>query len=332
MHKTRSIVSAKESIQAYIYFWRDNIGTEIDVVFEESLKLRALEIQSGKTFSPNSPRISKHGSVFGFVAGRLRAHLYKTQALVCYHANNHNLDMEAGSSSPVTDPKVLFDDFANEYDSWFLTPAGRKVFAFELDLLLNSLPALSGIHLLEIGIGTGLFAIEFQKRGANVEGIEPSPKMRAIAEKRGLEVKYGLGEAIPYPDNSFDVVLAMTSIEFSKMPERFLQEMVRVTKPSGIVAVGVLNLWSLYGISRRVKGLFKKSLYDEAHFYSYRELKKFLSTYVNNVEVKSTVFLSPSPPNFILERADAIEHFGRHHLVPFGALLVGTGKKAEQRK
>lgn len=240
--------------------------------------------------------------------------------------------MEAGSSSPVTDPKALFDDFANEYDSWFLTPAGRKVFAFELDLLLNSLPALSGIHLLEIGIGTGLFAIEFQKRGAHVEGIEPSPKMRAIAEKRGLEVKYGFGEAIPYPDNSFDVVLAMTSIEFSKTPERFLQEMVRVTKPSGIVAVGVLNLWSLYGISRRVKGLFRKSLYDEAHFYSYRELKKFLSTYVNNVEVKSTVFLSPSPPNIILERANAIEHFGRHHLVPFGALLVGTGKKAEQRK
>jgi hypothetical protein len=38
--------------------------------------------------------------------------------------------MEAGSSSPVTDPKVLFDDFANEYDSWFLTPACRNVFAF----------------------------------------------------------------------------------------------------------------------------------------------------------------------------------------------------------
>lgn len=38
-------------MQAYIYFWRDNIGTEIDVVFEEDMKLRALDIKSGKTFS-----------------------------------------------------------------------------------------------------------------------------------------------------------------------------------------------------------------------------------------------------------------------------------------
>jgi predicted AAA+ superfamily ATPase len=38
-------------MQAYIYFWRDNIGTEIDVVFEEDMKLKALEIKSGKTFS-----------------------------------------------------------------------------------------------------------------------------------------------------------------------------------------------------------------------------------------------------------------------------------------
>jgi hypothetical protein len=37
--------------KADIYFWRDNIGKEIDVVFEEGMKLRALEIKSGKTFS-----------------------------------------------------------------------------------------------------------------------------------------------------------------------------------------------------------------------------------------------------------------------------------------
>lgn len=254
----------------------------------------------------------------------------QARALVCHHSNSHNLDMEAGSScSAGTDSNVLFDDFANEYDSWFTTPVGRKVFAFELDLLLNSLPAMNGVHLLEIGMGTGLFAIEFQKRGAKVEGIEPSPKMRAIAEKRGLEIKYGVGEAIPYPDNSFDVVLAMTSLEFSKAPDRFLKEMVRVVKPSGIVAIGVLNLWSLYGISRRIKGLFRNSLYNEAHFYSYNELKKFLSAYLNDVLVRSTVFTNPSPSEFILKRAETIERFGRRHLVPFGALLVGTGRKAE---
>ncbi len=35
-----------------IYFWRDNVGTEVDVVYEGGPKLKAIEIKSGKTFAP----------------------------------------------------------------------------------------------------------------------------------------------------------------------------------------------------------------------------------------------------------------------------------------
>lgn len=35
-----------------IYFWRDNGGTEIDIIFEEGCKRRAIEVKSGKTFAP----------------------------------------------------------------------------------------------------------------------------------------------------------------------------------------------------------------------------------------------------------------------------------------
>jgi predicted AAA+ superfamily ATPase len=36
-----------------IYFWRDNVGNEVDIVFQEGEHLKALEIKSGKTFSPD---------------------------------------------------------------------------------------------------------------------------------------------------------------------------------------------------------------------------------------------------------------------------------------
>jgi hypothetical protein len=39
-------------LDAGIHFWRDNVGTEVDIVFEEGQKLRAIEVKSGKTFSP----------------------------------------------------------------------------------------------------------------------------------------------------------------------------------------------------------------------------------------------------------------------------------------
>ena len=35
-----------------LYFWRDNVGTEVDVVYEEGSVLHAVEIKSGKTFTP----------------------------------------------------------------------------------------------------------------------------------------------------------------------------------------------------------------------------------------------------------------------------------------
>ncbi|MBP7264001.1 MAG: ATP-binding protein [Spirochaetia bacterium] len=35
-----------------LYFWRDNIGTEVDIVFDEGQKQKVIEVKSGKTFSP----------------------------------------------------------------------------------------------------------------------------------------------------------------------------------------------------------------------------------------------------------------------------------------
>ena len=41
-----------EGLDPDIWFWRDNTGNEVDVVFEDGLSVRAIEIKSGKTFYP----------------------------------------------------------------------------------------------------------------------------------------------------------------------------------------------------------------------------------------------------------------------------------------
>ncbi len=223
--------------------------------------------------------------------------------------------------------KAVFDDFANKYDKWFETPEGRKVKELELALLMEFVNPFPGVKMLEVGIGTGLFALEFAKAGAEVFGVEPSDKMREIAEKRGFTVKKGTGENIPFEDNSFDIVLAMTSLEFSKEPQRFVSEMKRVAKCGGTVVVAVLNLLSLYGIERRMRGLFEETIFKSAHFYTYWELKKLLAKNFGRVEISSSVFFPPNPSERILKYADRLERFGRKYLKPFGALLVGKGVK-----
>ncbi|NQU04386.1 MAG: methyltransferase domain-containing protein [Syntrophaceae bacterium] len=223
--------------------------------------------------------------------------------------------------------EVIFDKYAEVYDKWFITPAGSKVFELELNTLFELIDPSPGMTMLDIGIGTGLFALEFSRRGVTVSGIDPSEKMIAIARKRGLNTIRGEGEHIPFPDNSFDVVLSMTSMEFSGVPDRFVSEMIRVARPSAPIVVAVLNLISPWGIKRRIKGLFKKSMFNSAHFYTFWELKRLLWRHVSSVGVTSSVFINPKPSQFILSRAEAVENFGKRYLTPFGSLLVGKGIK-----
>ncbi|MCL4385288.1 MAG: class I SAM-dependent methyltransferase [Actinobacteria bacterium] len=222
---------------------------------------------------------------------------------------------------------VIFDEYAEHYDSWFKTPAGSKVFELELKTLFDLIKPSQGMKILDVGIGTGIFALEFAKRGMDVSGIDPSNKMIEIATKRGLSAKVGSGEAIPFEDNLFDAVLSMTSLEFSNNPDKFVSEMTRVAKPSGIVVVAVLNLFSFYGISRRIDNLFRKSVFSGSHFYNFRELKKLLRRHISLDEVTSSVFFNPNPPKFVLTKASAIEAFGKKYCKPFGALLTGKGSK-----
>jgi len=44
-----------------------------------------------------------------------------------------------------------------------------------------------------------------------------------IAEKRGLAVKFGYGEAIPFGNNTFDIVFSMAAMENSKDPDKFVK-------------------------------------------------------------------------------------------------------------
>jgi ubiquinone/menaquinone biosynthesis C-methylase UbiE len=221
----------------------------------------------------------------------------------------------------------IFDEYAEIYDKWFQTPEGRKVFELELNALLEIIKPRQNMKMLDIGIGTGIFASEFAERGVTVYGIDPSEKMIEIAHKKGFNARLGSGEYILFGDNLFDVILSMTSAEFSVKPERFLSEMVRVAKPGGLVVLAVLNLLSFYGIRRRIQGLFQKTIFRDAHFYSFWELRALLERHLQSVEVTSSVFFNPHPPEFILERADKLETLGHRYFLPFGALLVGFGVK-----
>lgn len=115
---------------------------------------------------------------------------------------------------------------------------------------------LQGKRLLEIGSGMCMTLATARIRfGADACGIEPGGNEYSGSIETGREllralgqpdqvVQVGVGEAIPHPDNSFDVVFSSNVLEHTKDPSRVVAESIRVLRPGGIVCHVVPNYGS----------------------------------------------------------------------------------------
>lgn len=174
----------------------------------------------------------------------------------------------------------IFNGVAERYDRWFTSPIGRYVDRVEWELFLKKMNPQRGEKALDVGCGTGIYLIRLARMGLSCTGIDPSERMLHIARKKaeaaGLQIEFvkGFAESLPFPDSSFDLVFSITAMEFFGDPQAAVKEMMRVAKEGGRVGIGVLNIFSTWGIRRKVRDLIKNGLFKEAHLFSPGEFKK----------------------------------------------------------
>jgi SAM-dependent methyltransferase len=101
-------------------------------------------------------------------------------------------------------------------------------------------------HILDVGCGTGILSLELATRfpEARVTGIDPSSSFLAAAallnpKNERLTFHEADAMALCYPSESFDAVLSLLVLNFVADPVQAAREMVRVTKPGGLVAASV---------------------------------------------------------------------------------------------
>lgn len=122
--------------------------------------------------------------------------------------------------------------WAQHFEPWFL-PMYRNV----LDQL-----QLTGDHLLlDAGCGSGLFSTLAIKAGARVIGVDAAPGLLEVARERNPDNNFLEEdlEALPFTDNSFDVVAGFNSFQYAGSFEKALSEAVRVLKPGGRLVLGI---------------------------------------------------------------------------------------------
>jgi len=177
--------------------------------------------------------------------------------------------------------KKFFGRWAPIYDIVDLFLSGVR------DKVVDFTDPRNGSRVIDVATGTGKQAFAFAENGYEVIGIDLSKDMLKVANKKNKyeNVKFEVADAtnIPYEDNYFDV--SCISFGLHDMPlairEEVIDEMVRVTKPKGIIVIVD------YALPKNKIGRFL--IYHFVRFYESRYYPEFIKSNLEALLRKSGI-------------------------------------------
>lgn len=159
-------------------------------------------------------------------------------------------------------------------------------------LLANLIPGSPGRRAIDMGTGTGQFAVYLARLGFHVTGIDISEKMilkaREHADLYNLHIDFQCRDAenLPFRDDAFDVIVSRNLLWTLPEPEKALREWRRVLKPAGALIVSdgmwMNTTWKrLHHLAFKVlKGKFRNGGMVSLRFFcAYAGLQKGLPFY-----------------------------------------------------
>ena len=134
---------------------------------------------------------------------------------------------------------------ARQQQTWasgdYAAVASRIVLVSEL--LAETADLHAGWRVLDVACGNGNATFAAARSGTTAVGVDYVPALlesareRAITEGLDTEFRAGDAEALPFGENEFDAVLSVFGAMFAPAHRRTAEEMVRVTRPGGRIAL-----------------------------------------------------------------------------------------------
>lgn len=164
------------------------------------------------------------------------------------------------------------DPVQQEYSR--LAPLYDRRWSFYIDSTvqetINRLAISPHDRVLDLGCGTGtlLQRLIHLAPEAAFWGLDPSPEMLSVARQKlpsSVALHLGTADQLPFPNESFDVVISTNAFHYFRHPSHAIQEAKRVLKPDGRL---VITDWCHDYWTCRICDSFLR-LFNRAHFRTY---------------------------------------------------------------
>ena len=218
--------------------------------------------------------------------------------------------------------------------------------------LCEAVDLRAGERVLDVATGSGNAA----RRFADATGVDYVPDLldrgwaRSAAEALPIDLKEGDAEALPFADESFDVVLSTFGVMFAPDQERAADELVRVTRPGGRIGIVAhtpegfigqlfktngrhvppapgLRSPILWGTEERLHELFGDAIADmqvrRRHFVlRYRSPEAYLEYWRRWYGPTLKAFEAVGPAGADALRADLLDLVARSNIASDGSMVV----------
>ena len=140
-------------------------------------------------------------------------------------------------SGDLDELRGIYDSWAETYDETIFGSLNYRGHELVVDAVRSRLG--DDARILDAGAGSGMVGLAAARAGfTHVDAMDLSAGMLEVARDRGVyrEVRTGvLGEALDYPDNTYDAVLSSGVFTPGHAPPTSFDEIIRIVKPAGLV-------------------------------------------------------------------------------------------------